>query len=86
MGEKDKDDKAVDQLFTKHLGSMLNDAVFGRAIANFKSDFIVLLLDARIDERMRATGEDKATAEGNVVANLAKPEEDRKLDEMQDCE
>lgn len=77
----DRDDRKVDQLFKKHFGELASDTGNARAIANFKSDFIEVLLDARIEERMRATGEDQPTAEGNVVADLAKPDEDRALEQ-----
>lgn len=75
----DKDDKRVDELVDKHLAFLNDDDP--RALANFKSDFIMALLDARTEERVRATGESWAIAESNVVANLRRPEEDRALED-----
>lgn len=76
---KDKDDLKVDELLHKHLAFLEDEDP--RALANFKSDFILALLDARVEERVRATGEVWAIAEADIVGNLRKPEEDRALEE-----
>lgn len=81
---KDKDDLKVDELIAKHL-DYLNDTD-PVMLARFKSDFIVALLDARIEERVRVTGEHWTYAEQNIVAELRKPEEDKSDDDNKTSE
>lgn len=70
--QKDRDDIRVLDIIAKYVGKGLinGDTGWQLELARLGSDITEFVLDARVEERSRATGEDFKTAENNVVAAL----------------
>jgi hypothetical protein len=70
--QKDRDDIRAMDILAKYVGKGLINSRPGdqMELARLSSDIIEFVLDARIEERSRATGEDFKTAENSVVAAL----------------